>query len=1222
MRTLRIFVSSPADVSYERARAKQVLEKLAIEFAGRMKLEPFFWEHEPMRATDTFNGTDNIPLTSDFDIVVCILWSRLGSLLGDAFRRPDGTRYPSGTVFEMEVARDSYIRSKAPDLLVYRKTEEISLPLENRDLREQKLRQFEALDQFIQDWFFDTDNTFKSALNSYKKVSQFENLVEQHLRRLIEQKISQDAPAPADGAVDGRVGFGSYHGGNPFRGLEPFEFKDRGLFFGRSLAIEETLDALRKQADGGFPLVVVHGVSGSGKSSLVRAGVVPVLMEPGVAEGIGLWKRAEMRPSDAAEGVFPALAKALLEKEALPELAKSGWDAVSLAKALADEPEKVAVAIAQALMQASADVQSDENLPVAPGSKLVLVIDQFEEIFSDERKISEGDRKRLEATLVVLLKSGAVWSLMTMRSDRMGKFAELGALAEGTRQHGQVALMAPSEADLSLMIRLPARAAGLDFEQLVPSGERLEDRLLKEARSAPDGLPLLGFVLQSLYEKMPEDSRVLMFSALEELGGLEGAVASRAEAAFGEFTGKLGNDGEARTGKALSKLTRMLTTLSEDPDAPPLRRIAEIGEGGELDRDALIEHLVERRLLTKGLASGGGATVHVSHEAIFRKWPRLAELIEKDRKFLGTRRTAQAAAARWEARGRKPEFLWNRGAMLADVKFLLANGETLDAQEREFANASVTSAGKRKVRNIGFAACAAAACAAVFFLIPEKVIKRELSDAEKAKIKAVEDRKILDGLEAQLAAAMVELDKLIWPDPAVESADEEWIMLTARYPELDVAEIARRIIAIEPTHNAAWKAMLLADIAAAGKTWKDDPEGGDRLFKEIEKRLGEWGARGLPKDELLDLKARIAWMSGDKGEAANLWATYLKTPGLDLPAKRRLYDTLSANRIEGGKLREAGALLDDWLELEDNAVARARRAKLRLAELDFKAAQEDIGKAVDLQPNLAEVRDLVPVVERAVRYAAQIEAATAAIDKAGPRGGIEERCMRARHLIAIEQFAAAKADLNEAAKRMQGKSKVLEILQAIVTVRSGGNVGEDSKVNPSSDWAYDRGCEKYLDENWVALMGMLKLDAAMWAAPGKFNRLMERGWALWTIGQTKMSLDDANKALEISEGDMNARMLRIASNIYVGQEEAALSESEECLLIAPQWSGIHRFKAEALMKLNRTPEALAPIEEACRLSPEIPLFHEMRAQCLQALERKEEAEAALRRAVELRKTEQ
>ncbi len=812
------------------------------------------------------------------------------------------------------------------------------------------------------------------------------------MRRLIELKPEKMAPAPSDGAVDGRVGYASYHGGSPFRGLEPFNFEDCGLYFGRSLAIEEVLDALRKQAQGDMPLVVVSGVSGSGKSSLVRAGVVPVLMEPGVAEGIGLWRRADMRPSDTAEGLFAGLAKALLEKEALPGLARNGWEAGKLEKSLSGNPEKVVVAIAEALKQASADVQSDEGLPEAPGSKLLLVLDQFEEVFSDERKISVEEREGFEEALTVLLKSGVVRGIMTMRSDRMTKFQELEKLSGGTRQYGQVTLMSPSETDLSLMIRLPARAAGLDFEQLVPSVERLEDRLLKEARNAPDGLPLLGFVLQSIYERMEEGKRMLTFSALEELGGLEGAVASSAEAAFSEYQEKLGNDGEKRAEAALSRLMRLLTTLSEDVDAPPLRRVAEMDTNVDPDRDGLVEALVENRLLTRAVSSDGVPTTYVSHEAIFRKWPRLKEQIERDRKFLETRRMAQGAAARWEARGRKGEFLWNRGAMQGDVRFLLDNGETLDSREKEFAEASVASAKKRKVRNGLLLAGAAASCVDAFFLMPEKVAKTELSEADKEKIRQVEKRNKLDGLEEQLDAAIVQIDEQIWPKPEVFDENDEWKPEPTSFPEMDVAEISRRIIELDPGHIGAWKAALRSDIVAAGRMSEDDPEEGERMFGEVERRFPEWKAKGLPKDELLNMKAQIAWQQDDRGGATNLWTSYLKTDGLDLQMKSRLYDVLSANRIEEGKAREVSKLLDDWLALEESAIARARRAKMRLAKMDFKGAQEDLDKAINLAPDLVEVRDLVPVVERSVKYAGEVEEVTAAIDKAGKSGGYPARC--------------------------------------------------------------------------------------------------------------------------------------------------------------------------------------------------------------------------------------
>ena len=104
--TLRIFVSSPGDVPVERDRAADVIARLQEEFKHYARLEPFFWEDEPVRATGTFQP--QLPEASEMDIVVGILWARIGTPLAPDKVRPDGSRYESGTVYELETAAESY----------------------------------------------------------------------------------------------------------------------------------------------------------------------------------------------------------------------------------------------------------------------------------------------------------------------------------------------------------------------------------------------------------------------------------------------------------------------------------------------------------------------------------------------------------------------------------------------------------------------------------------------------------------------------------------------------------------------------------------------------------------------------------------------------------------------------------------------------------------------------------------------------------------------------------------------------------------------------------------------------------------------------------------------------------------------------------------------------------------------------------------------------------
>ncbi len=130
MSALRIFFSSPGDVGEERLLAQLVVKRLQAEFAAFLRIEPVFWEHEPLRATANFQ--EQIPLPAQSDIVVFIFWARLGTRLPANITRPDGSRFASGTEFEFENAVSAHCQRGVPDLLVYRKSSEPVAVLDKR----------------------------------------------------------------------------------------------------------------------------------------------------------------------------------------------------------------------------------------------------------------------------------------------------------------------------------------------------------------------------------------------------------------------------------------------------------------------------------------------------------------------------------------------------------------------------------------------------------------------------------------------------------------------------------------------------------------------------------------------------------------------------------------------------------------------------------------------------------------------------------------------------------------------------------------------------------------------------------------------------------------------------------------------------------------------------------------------------------------------------------
>jgi hypothetical protein len=263
MRTLRNFISSPGDVVEERTLTKRVLERLKGEFSGRITLEPIFWEHEPLLATDTFQG--QIVRPSETDIVVAILWSRLGTRLPAEFKRADGSRYSSGTEYEFEEAVAAHKRQGRPDLLVYRKTADPVVSLKDKKTLLEKLSQKEALDAFFGKWFQDeAEGTLIAAFHPFERSSDFEELVESQLKKLIERRLPDEAAGAEVKTVPVQ-----WQANSPFR-PSCLPLRTRAHFLrpdqGRRRRAQCPASGF-----GGCAFVLVLGMSG-GKSSLVRAG--------------------------------------------------------------------------------------------------------------------------------------------------------------------------------------------------------------------------------------------------------------------------------------------------------------------------------------------------------------------------------------------------------------------------------------------------------------------------------------------------------------------------------------------------------------------------------------------------------------------------------------------------------------------------------------------------------------------------------------------------------------------------------------------------------------------------------------------------------------------------------------------------------------------------------------------------------------------------------------
>jgi tetratricopeptide (TPR) repeat protein len=781
---LRIFVSSPGDVDTERQIASRVIDRLRVRFQEHGEIDPYFWEYEPMRHHATFQN--QIPPTSDFDVVICILWSRLGTpLIG-----PDGKRYASGTEYEVASARESWKTTGSPEVMIYLH----DAPAQIRQFPDSEFQkmvdQLKALKRFVAEYCQDpATGEIKGAFTTYRDLGQFETLLEKHLEKLIERKLPKRW-------IDQRTEITPHWvGQSPFRGLAAFDFEHSPIFFGRTKAVGEVLAQLRRRMGAvedaraakmpeitAAAFVLVSAMSGVGKSSLVRAGILPLLVEPG--NGIALWRRAEVRPSEFAGDLFDGLARALCAEEALPELLSGETTVETVAGFLRRNPAGIEFGLSSALDRASAELKRQEELDLQAQeqsfryhgrladadaadekiaqlrkatfpSRLVLVVDQLEELFTLE-SITPEVRTNFITAIAALARSGRVAVLVTLRSDFFEKCAEVPVLAELSKGDGLYHLLPPNALEIGQMIREPAIAAGLQFEIFQETKQSLDERLRDAATRNPEALPLLQFCLEALYQAQAKRGDGLLTHAdYDAIGGVEGALANRAEETFLRL--------QPAEQAEFSRVMRAVTTA--DDNETFTRRWA---DRDELTRVPAAKAFVdaflapEARLLVVDRDLRGRVVVSVTHEALLTRWERLHQWLLTNLENLRMRAQVSADALRWRQSGRNNDYLY-AGALPLAKAHDLAERDFLDDAEREFVDASVRaarSASEKKRRNLHrvIAGVSVVAIVAIVLAITSfvqysraRAAKRQAGQAaQRAKLARTEAEKLINFLVGDL----------------------------------------------------------------------------------------------------------------------------------------------------------------------------------------------------------------------------------------------------------------------------------------------------------------------------------------------------------------------------------------------------------------------------------------------------------------------------------------
>jgi formylglycine-generating enzyme required for sulfatase activity len=452
----------------------------------------------------------------------------------------------------------------------------------------------------------------------------------------------------------------------PFPGLASFgdDDADAALFYGRSREIAHTLEELRTmRALRDMRPLVILGASGSGKSSLLKAGVIPRLRREGPA---WLPLRAFRPGADPLLNFAEALARTYADfakVEAYGLIRERMFDAWSRAER-GENGDLTAAGLATLEHALEAEGRKLREAANRPGASILVSIDQAEEIARAEGRSGEALADYLRVALAATETS---WQLaFTIRTD---SFPEL-------QSHRRFQDLEARGYDLRAIpvfrfdsvVEEPAKRYGVEIDS------RLVDALM-DAAPNEDALPLLAFALQRLWRQFAE-SGALTKDNYDRVGGLTLLIEDAAERALRgiepEQDVPLPAGAPPKRLVDLGAVTFVPALAQINEQGATIRRVADWASFSE-EQQELLSRLDRWRLVVRKGTEAGGGTVEVAHEALFREWARLKSWFEPERARLEALRALQVDASAWDRNGRDSGFLNHRGKRLAEADALAAS---------------------------------------------------------------------------------------------------------------------------------------------------------------------------------------------------------------------------------------------------------------------------------------------------------------------------------------------------------------------------------------------------------------------------------------------------------------------------------------------------------------------------------------------------------------------